>query len=120
VLKEQQKKTKSNIETLRKMANLASELKYELKNDYIDNFGKILHEGWMYKKQLSSNISNPTIDYWYEKALKNGAEGGKVLGAGNGGFLLLYAPRTKEVLRLLIKLYELPFKFENSGTTIIY
>jgi D-glycero-alpha-D-manno-heptose-7-phosphate kinase len=120
VLEEQQERTKSNIEILRKMANLALELKYELKNDYIDNFGKILHEGWMYKKELSSNIANPTIDYWYDKALKNGAIGGKVLGAGGTGFLLLYAPGKREILRLLIKLYELPFKFENSGTTIIY
>ena len=119
VLLEQKGNILSNSPVLKKMVNLVEELKTELNNNSIDNFGKIMHEGWMYKKELSSNVSNPTIDAFYEKALKNGAEGGKLLGAGNGGFLLLYS-RNLERLRTNMKIYELSFEFEDFGTTIIY
>jgi len=120
VLKEQQKKIPLNIGILKRMANLAEELRDELKGNSIDNFGRILHEGWMYKKELASNVTNGAVDYWYKKARDNGAEGGKLLGAGGSGFLLVYASERKEVLSAAMRLYELPFKFEDSGTTIIY
>jgi len=120
ILGEQRKNTHNKIDFLRKMVGLSRALRDDLKNDYIDNFGRILNEGWMYKRELCEGITNATIDYWYNIAMDNGAQGGKVLGAGGGGFLLLCAPGAREALRQMIKLYELPFKFENSGTTIIY
>ena len=103
------------------MVQLSLVLRDELKNDSIENFGKILDENWKYKKELSENISTPRIDEAYNLAMNNGAEGGKLAGAGSTGFLLLYIPRTRiERIRKLLNLYELPFKFESSGTTIIY
>ncbi|MGD0341559.1 MAG: GHMP kinase [Bacteroidales bacterium] len=120
VLADQKKRTPQNIHTLRMMVKLTEHLNRLLNNNCLDNFGEILHEGWMYKKELSPNVTNGAIDFWYKKALDNGAKGGKILGAGNGGFLLLYVPDGKEMLRANMRLYELPFKFENEGTQIIY
>jgi len=121
VLHEQKKNTPNNVVTLKKMVILAENLRDEFKNDSIHNIGDILQESWMYKKELSSNITNGEIDYWYNEALKHGAKGGKLLGAGNGGFLLLYAPDGgADILRASLRLYELKFKFENDGTKIIY
>ena len=102
------------------MVILAENLRDEFKNDSIDRLGDILNAGWAYKKELSSNITNGAIDNWYDIAMQHGAKGGKVLGAGNGGFLLLFAPKGKDILRASMRLYELKFKFENTGTTIIY
>ena len=110
-----------NFPVIKKMVQLSLVLRDELKNDSIENFGKILDENWKYKKELSENISTPRIDEAYNLAMNNGAEGGKLAGAGSTGFLLLYIPRTRiERIRKLLNLYELPFKFESSGTTIIY
>lgn len=120
ILAEQKNNVNKNILILRKIKKLSYDLKNELQNNSINNLGKILHEGWVYKKELSSNVTNKSIDMWYNKAIELGAEGGKVLGAGDGGFLLLYAPKVKDILRTNIKLYELSFKFDFSGTKIIY
>jgi D-glycero-alpha-D-manno-heptose-7-phosphate kinase len=109
-----------NFPVIKKMVRLSEILRDELKNDTIENFGKILDENWQYKKELGS-VSNPVIDEYYNLAMNNGAEGGKVCGAGLTGFLLLYIPQSRQQrIRKLLNLYELPFKFENSGTTIIY
>jgi len=121
VLTEQKNNILKNRTTLRKMVKLTEDLADELNNDSLDNFGYILNAGWEYKKELSSNVSNGEIDYWYNEALKHGAKGGKLLGAGNGGFLLLYAPDGGvNMLRASLRLYELKFEFENTGTKIIY
>jgi len=122
------KEQKENIDDCKKIANLqkmtrlAHELKEELLKGNIDNFGEILHKGWLYKKELSSQISNKKIDYYYNLAVKNGASGGKLLGAGKNGFLLFYAEKNnqKQLRKSLIDLKELDFKFENIGTTAIY
>ncbi len=84
--------------------------------------GDILHRGWMYKKELASQISNEKIDYYYNLALKNGATGGKLLGAGGSGFLLFYVPKDKQsnLRESLSDLKELKFSFDNEGTKIIY
>lgn len=120
VLTEQKNNILSNRPTLKKMVKLAEDLASELNNDSIDNFGEILNTGWRYKKELSSNVTNGNIDYWYSEALRHGATGGKLLGAGNGGFLLLYAPDGgADMLRASLRLYELKFKFENTGSKII-
>ena len=77
---------KRNI--LEDMVTLAYKLKADLQDNRLDTFGDILHQNWILKKELSDDISNPQIDVWYDIALKNGAAGGKLLGAGGGGFLL--------------------------------
>ena len=88
----------------------------------LDGFGEILHAGWMEKKKLASGISNPQIDKWYSTAQEHGAIGGKVLGAGGGGFLLLFAhPESfPEIMRALPELKPVPFKLEPQGSKIIY
>ena len=124
ILKEQKKNTtddKKKIENLHKMVALAKELKEELLHDNIDAMGEILHKGWLYKKELANGISNEFIDKNYEIAIKNGAIGGKLLGAGGGGFLLFYVPENKhQKVRSALKLKELEFRFDNKGTNIIY
>jgi D-glycero-alpha-D-manno-heptose-7-phosphate kinase len=120
VLTKQKINIKNNLVTLNKMVKLAEDLKTELNSGNIDTFGNMLHAGWCYKKELADNVSNGAIDNWYDIALEHGATGGKVLGAGNGGFLLLFAPHGKAMLRSTMRLYELPFKFDDSGAIIIY
>jgi len=85
-------------------------------------FGALLHEGWMLKRQCSSKISNPFIDQLYERARADGAVGGKLLGAGGGGFLLLFVEPENQtrVRQALSELREVKFGFENSGSTIIF
>jgi D-glycero-alpha-D-manno-heptose-7-phosphate kinase len=110
-----------NMPIIHKMVALTDMLRNDLKNDCIENFGKILNDNWQYKKQLSKNISTPEIDELYDLAMNSGAQGGKLLGAGHTGFLLLYVDKTRQNrIRKLLNLYELPFRFDNSGTTIIY
>ena len=95
ILSEQKENTindEKKIENLHKMVNLSRKLKRELIKGNIDAMGDILHKGWTYKKELASKISNKIIDDYYDTALRNGAIGGKLLGAGGGGFLLFYAP----------------------------
>lgn len=125
ILKEQKANTtndKAKIENLHKMVKLAYELKEELTRGNVDSMGEILHTGWNYKKELAGGISNEKIDRYYDLAMKNGADGGKLLGAGGGGFLLFYAKdENKEQLRTALSdLNELAFAFDNKGTTVIH
>jgi len=125
ILSEQRKNTIDNqqkIESLHKMVNLSKELKVELQNSNIDSMGDILHRGWIYKKELASQISNEKIDYYYDLALKSGATGGKLLGAGGSGFLLFYVPNEEQesVRKALSDLEELSFNFDKEGTRVIY
>jgi|TARA_R110001583_G_scaffold179320_3_gene336092 D-glycero-alpha-D-manno-heptose-7-phosphate kinase len=88
----------------------------------ISDFGKMLHESWCYKRSLSEQVSNRAIDEIYQTAVDCGAEGGKILGAGGGGFILIFAapefqPKIREKLSRLVYV---PFKFENSGSTIAF
>ena len=87
----------------------------------IQDFGKLLHEAWKYKKTLSDKVSNPEIDQIYSNAIEHGAVGGKVLGAGGGGFMLFFvAPENQQKVRdALSNLTYVPFKFENSGSKIV-
>ena len=110
------------VENLRKMSELADHLFLDLKNQNIDYFGNYLHESWQYKKELASKISNEGIDELYDIGIKNGATGGKLLGAGGSGFILFYAPEDKhmQIKRALGSCQELPFNFEEEGTKIIF
>lgn len=91
-------------------------------NHDITAFGELMHESWLVKRSLSSNVSNPHIDEIYEKAITAGAIGGKLTGAGGGGFLLLFTPpdKRKDVKEVLNNLIYVPFKFDFSGSQIIY
>ena len=123
ILAEQTKNITSEdkARNLLKMCGLAKNMKVALENNDISSFGKILDEGWQLKKELASGIANPAIDEAYEIAMKNGALGGKLLGAGGGGFLLFYCEEEKqEQLKKAIGLRELDFSFERDGTSVIY
>lgn len=88
----------------------------------LNDFGRLLHETWKLKRQTGSKISTSDIDSLYERAMKAGALGGKLLGAGGGGFLLFYVPRENQrvLIESLRELLLVPFEFENNGTDIIY
>ena len=88
----------------------------------IQKFGEVMHEGWELKKRLSDAVTNKQIDAAYEQARAAGAWGGKLAGAGGGGFLILVVPKEKQdnVRNALKPLKEVNFKFEKEGSTIIY
>jgi D-glycero-alpha-D-manno-heptose-7-phosphate kinase len=107
---------------MRKMVELVFDLKKELESNSIINFGEILHENWVLKTQLTNSVTNSQIDEWYNLGLKNGALGGKLLGAGNGGFIMFFAPPDKhlKIEQALSGLKKVKFKFENNGSQIVY
>jgi len=125
VLAQQKANTEQNVEAraqLRAMTKMAHALRNSLSNNDLDCFGEILHESWMIKRSLAEKISTSQIDDWYARAQNAGAIGGKILGAGGGGFLLLYAP-IEHHEAILLALPELPhttFRFEPQGSKIIY
>jgi D-glycero-alpha-D-manno-heptose-7-phosphate kinase len=123
ILKKQVDNTKNKLETLTKMKELVTPLR-EVFNDRknLNNFGKLLHEGWELKKSITSDITNETINDYYEIAMKAGALGGKLLGAGGGGFLLFYAEKINhdQIRKSLINLHEMKFKFDEGGSRITY
>lgn len=87
----------------------------------LEEFGKLLHEGWMIKRSMADKTSTDYIDFLYQKALEAGAIGGKVLGAGGGGFLLLFVePEAQKRVGESLKLLRVPFRFETEGSSIIY
>jgi D-glycero-alpha-D-manno-heptose-7-phosphate kinase len=105
-----------------KMVNLVDPLIKSLTSGDADSMGRFLDENWMLKKQIADEISTEQIDKWYALAKKNGALGGKILGAGNGGFLLLYVPEKHQpkVLKALSKLKRFYFDFEPEGSKIVF
>lgn len=104
------------------MVDLAYGLRDALHGNQIDDFGKILHEGWLLKKSMTAAISNVQIDEIYEAGIKAGALGGKLLGAGGAGFILFYCPeeRQPEFRTRMAAFTEMPFKFDNFGSQIVY
>lgn len=113
-------KNKMNI--MKKMKKITIQMKNELNNDNFDNFGKMLHQNWVLKKKLADEISNSDIDSIYMRGLNAGASGGKVLGAGGGGFILFYCEpeNQKSLKKELSELKKIDVKFEKEGTKIIY
>lgn len=87
----------------------------------ITKFGALLHESWMFKRRLSDKVSNPTVDQIYETARKNGAVGGKILGAGGGGFFLIFAPPEfqPQIREALKDLVYVPIRFESGGSQVV-
>ncbi len=113
---------KSKITIMKKMVGLTNFLAEEIQKNNVDAFGQILHENWMLKKEMAEGISNPKIDQWYDCAIKAGALGGKLLGAGGGGFLLFYAPKHQHnsIRRALSNLKFVDFGFDFQGSKIIF
>jgi D-glycero-alpha-D-manno-heptose-7-phosphate kinase len=93
-----------------------------LQQNKVASIGQIIHEGWCLKKSLGPAISSNAIDAWYQKARDAGATGGKLLGAGAGGFLMFFAPpdRHEPIARALGKLRRVDFRFETQGSRIIF
>ncbi len=123
ILHAQNMRTEEKRNVLSEMKNLVSPLRDILSTGAnLNDFGSILHRGWLLKKSITDEISSSDIDRYYETAISAGALGGKLLGAGGGGFLLFYVePQNQEaVTHALSNLYRLPVKFENSGTRITY
>jgi len=124
VVVEQIKNIPDKTKELHTMREMVDEAILILKStgDWIAEFGKLLHKGWELKRKLSSKVSNNEIDGFYEQALRAGALGGKLLGAGGGGFLLIYArpEDQKRIKETLSHLLYVPFSFENEGSQIIY
>ena len=122
ILKVQNKKTNDNnsdvLNRLHKIKEIGLYTKKILEKNKIDEFGELLHEHWLIKKGLSDKITDANIDEAYELARNNGAIGGKVIGAGGGGFLLLYCPKDKSKLVSAMKKLDLHptwFAFEHEG-----
>ncbi|MDQ3691849.1 MAG: galactokinase [Chloroflexota bacterium] len=111
------------IDSLHRTKELGWQIKGALQAGRVDEFGEILDEHWQNKKRRSDAISNPDVDHWYENARKNGALGGKLVGAGGGGFLLLYCPgQSKAAVRDALGsegLREMPFAFDFEGAKVM-
>ncbi len=122
ILSEQKKQMGEKTEMMRKMKQQSELVRKALVEGNLAEFGKLLHEGWMLKRQLAGSITNQEIDEHYEKAIKAGALGGKLLGAGGGGFLMVYCPPSKQdtVRRALNNLKETTIALEPQGSKIIY
>ena len=107
---------------MRELRALADEARILLQTGSVSRFGELLHEGWLLKRSLHSSISSSNIDRVYTRARKAGAEGGKILGAGGGGFLLLYVKRHNHaaVRKAMHGWREVDFQFEPEGSKIIH
>ena len=123
ISKEQSDNLDKNITTLSTMKSLTDEAeKILLSGKSLDNFGELLDLTWKLKTKLASNIANSEVKKLYEIAKANGAIGGKLLGAGGGGFMLFYVPENRQAaVREALKEYKyIPFRFESEGSRIIY
>jgi len=122
ILAEQKQKTSDNRAQLRSIFELGKRIEEVVRVKQFDTIGEILHENWELKKSLASGITNSKIDNMYERARAAGAIGGKVAGAGGGGFLLLYVkPENQAKVREALKDYrQMPFMLDNFGATIIF
>lgn len=122
ILKRQKEDTGNKREVLGKMRDAVRILEDALIDKKFDKLGELLHENWLLKKSLVDTISNNDIDEMYERALNAGAVGGKIAGAGGGGFLLLYVPtREQDSVRTAMNDYkEFPFMLDPIGTRIIF
>jgi D-glycero-alpha-D-manno-heptose-7-phosphate kinase len=122
ILREQKENIKDRIAILREIKQMVHEARTVLASGDFDAFGLLMHESWRLKKSLAGSITNGAIDDLYELARRSGAIGGKITGAGGGGFLLLYVPYEKQlsVRKALCELQELPFRLESDGTKVIF
>jgi D-glycero-alpha-D-manno-heptose-7-phosphate kinase len=123
ILEKQKSATKDKMEALTGMKDLCEKVLNVLKSGRsLNEFGAALHEGWLLKRTVVDSISNDHINDLYNQAIEAGAIGGKLLGAGGGGFLLFYVEPQNQarVRRACRDLKELPFYFEPQGSKVIY
>jgi len=121
ILRRQWQNVPNRVQALRKMSALAFTLADELEHGNPDIMGTLLHDNWVAKRQLASGITNPQIDEWYETARRYGASGGKITGAGGGGFLLLYAlPENHKSIMRALRLRDVPFNFTLQGSQSVH
>jgi len=125
ILKTQQKETQNKLNSLRELKDLVVPLRDIISNssgNELNKFGELLDKGWKIKRELTDKISSDKIDNYYQKAKDSGAIGGKLLGAGGGGFLLLYVETKhhQSVIDALSELFCLPIGFDDGGTRITY
>ncbi|HEU5338099.1 MAG TPA: hypothetical protein VFU39_02325, partial [Sulfuricaulis sp.] len=123
VAKTQIENIKKHESALHRMEEMVGEALTILngRDDSLDDFGRLLDQAWKYKKSLSDKVSNSTIDQIYQEAVNVGALGGKILGAGGGGFILFYVrPENQSAVKArLHNLIHVPFRFENTGSRIV-
>ena len=125
VLKEQDEKSKGNdpamIENLHFVKDLGYKSKAAFESGNLDEFADIMNIHWEHKKQRSNAMSNDRINTWYDIAVKNGALGGKLIGAGGGGFLMFYAEDTKKLRKTMARegLQEVRFRFDFDGSKVV-
>lgn len=107
---------------MRRMVQLAFEMKEQLESGTLEHLGNLLDENWRLKTQLTSGITDPQIDAWYASGMAHGASGGKLLGAGNGGFMMFYAPKEKhaQIRAALYHLEPVKFRFDRTGAQIVF
>jgi D-glycero-alpha-D-manno-heptose-7-phosphate kinase len=122
ILAEQESNIHQRTTVLRRLKALAYQARGELAGGNVDALGCLLHEAWEAKKQLASRVTNGRIDEIYARARRAGALGGKISGAGGGGFLVVYTPveRREAVRQALAELRELPYKWEPDGSKTIF
>ena len=122
ILSEQQANIDDKRDSLDRIKAQVAEVETCLTGGSMNKIGRLLQAGWEWKKQMADRISNSHIDALYERALDAGAGGGKIAGAGGGGFLLLYCPpdRQSAVREVLSEMKELPFSLERDGTKVIF
>jgi D-glycero-alpha-D-manno-heptose-7-phosphate kinase len=127
ILKKQDEATREKdrtvVTSLREIKDIGLEISSAISKGNLRLFGELLDVHWQAKKRLSQGISNPQIDAWYELAKQNGAIGGKISGAGGGGFLMLYCEENKAQLREAMRkagLRELKFRFDFEGSKVVF
>lgn len=122
ILVEQKRNIVDRLSILNEMKDIAHSARYEVERGEIDRLGDLLHQSWQLKKQLASRITNPALDGMYKTALKAGALGGKISGAGGGGFLLLYCESgSQESVRDALRDFqEYPFTLGQDGSKVIF
>jgi D-glycero-alpha-D-manno-heptose-7-phosphate kinase len=127
ILKKQDEATREKdrtvVTSLREIKGIGLEISSAISKGNLRLFGELLDVHWQTKKRLSQGISNPQIDAWYELAKQNGAIGGKISGAGGGGFLMLYCEENKAQLREAMRkagLRELKFRFDFEGSKVVF
>ncbi|HSX58333.1 MAG TPA: hypothetical protein VLE47_03655 [Candidatus Saccharimonadales bacterium] len=120
--KKKESVTNEMISALDDIKDLGEQAKKMLLKQHIDDFGSTFHQHWLIKKRLSDKVSNSKIDHWYEEAMKAGALGGKIIGAGGGGWLVFYVPENKARFRQRmnkIGLEERRVRFDFEGTKVL-
>jgi Predicted kinase related to galactokinase and mevalonate kinase len=125
ILKAQRVRSQKNDEDMLRNLHFVKEFGYRSKEALeagkVAQFGELMHEHWEHKKRRSGGMSNPKIDEWYELGMKNGAVGGKLVGAGGGGFLMFCAADRNKLRHAMAKagLEEVRFRFDFEGTKVV-